>query len=315
MIFVICIIAALLDALAGDPIRWHPVIWIGSVIAFLEKRLNRGRFRMLKGAVTAFGTVLLTGTVVLALVLLAKEIHIAVWFVVEVVLVSVALAQRSLKEAALVVSNALEREDLPEAREKLGWIVGRDTDELEEPEIVRGVIETVSENTSDGVTAPLFYALLFGATGAWCYKAVNTLDSMIAYRNERYEEFGYVAAKLDDVANFAPSRLTGLFILIGTKSRFKQSLSIRLKQWVVDARKHPSPNSGFLEAATAWQLGIRLGGYNRYGARTSFRAYMGEPREEMNRRHVRMAIRHMYASTFYMLVFGGILYAISYAWR
>lgn len=315
MNILICSLAALIDAIFGDPKRWHPVVWIGKVIGFLESRFNKGRFRKLKGAFTALATVFVTGAVVLLLVLMAKQIHIAAWFAVEVLFISLALAQRSLKEAALVVRNALEHDDLPEAREKLSWIVGRDTAELEEPEIVRGVIETVSENTSDGVTAPLFYALLFGATGAWCYKAINTLDSMIAYRNERYEQFGFVAAKLDDVANFVPSRLTGLFILIGTKTRFGQSLAFRMKRWVVDARKHPSPNSGFLEAATAWQLGIRLGGFNRYGARQSFRAYMGEPLEEMNRQHIEMAIRHMYACTVYLLVLGGILYGISEAWR
>lgn len=114
---------------------------------------------------------------------------------------------------------ALTRGDLEEARKKLSWIVGRDTEHLDEPEIVRGVVETVSENTSDGVTAPLFYACLFGATGLWTYKAINTLDSMIGYKNEKYEEFGKFSARLDDVANFIPSRITGLIILLFTKRR------------------------------------------------------------------------------------------------
>lgn len=315
MNIVICGIAALLDAFLGDPKRWHPVIWIGHFISVMERALNRGRYRKAKGAVTAASSVILTGIIVFTLVLLARQIHIGVWLFVEIALIALGLAQKSLKQAAFKVSEALEQNHLTQAREKLSWIVGRDTANLDEPEIVRGVIETVSENTSDGVTAPLFYGLLFGATGTWCYKAINTLDSMIAYRNERYEQFGFVAAKLDDVANYIPSRLTGLFIILGTKARSGQSLLFRLKHWHMDAKQHPSPNSGFLEAATAWQLGIRLGGYNRYGSRISFRAYMGKPIEEMNRSHIRMAISHMYLSTIYMLVFGGVLYAISYAWR
>lgn len=176
------------------------------------------------------------------------------------------------------------------------------------------MIETVSENTSDGITAPLFYALCFGATGAWCYKAINTLDSMIGYKNERYGDFGYFAAKLDDIANFIPSRISGLLIVLLTKNYTNISLRKRLKYWWFDAKKHPSPNSGYLEAASAYQLGIRLGGYNRYEQVESFRAYMGKQLFIMERVHINRAIKQMQRCTYGFLILGGMFYAITSIW-
>lgn len=229
-------------------------------------------------------------------------------------MISLALAQKSLKEAAMLVYDSLEANDLSEARKYLSWIVGRDTNHLDETEIVRGVIETVSENTSDGVTAPLMYALCFGATGAWCYKAINTLDSMIGYKNERYADFGFAAATLDDVANYVPSRISGWFLIIFTKCDTAQPLKQRYKNWLKEAKKHPSPNSGYLEAATAVQLGIRLGGFNRYDGMESFRAYMGEPDNTMQKKHIKKSIQHMYVCTWCVVITGGILYGIACTW-
>lgn len=313
---IICLIAICLDRIVGDPKGLpHPVVWIGNFIAFLEKRLNKGNFRKSKGAITVLLTLLVTFTVVGSICIISYKIHWLVGVSIEVILIAIALAQKSLDEAAMVVYHALEANDIDEARTKLGWIVGRDTAHLDEPEIVRGVVETVSENTSDGVTAPLFYALCFGATGAWVYKSINTLDSMIAYKNERYSHFGFVAAKLDDVANFIPSRLTGIFILLFTKSEMKLSLANRWRKWRKDAKKHPSPNSGYLEAATAYQLGIQLGGFNCYGGKQSFRSYMGEPFVVMNRNHIVITVQHMYKVTIYFyLLIGGIIFGITSAW-
>ena len=317
MYFIICVTAVLIDCIVGDPKKWtHPVIYIGNVISFFERKWNHGsdNRRRINGFLTVFLTVSMTTGSVFFIVFLAMEVHFLLWLVVEIFLISLALAQKSLKEAAMLVYDSLEANDLPDARNYLSWIVGRDTKHLDEPEIVRGVIETVSENTSDGVTAPLMYALCFGATGAWCYKAINTLDSMIGYKNERYGEFGYAAAKLDDVAYYVPSRISGWFLLLFTKCEMKQPLKHRFKNWLKDAKKHPSPNSGYLEAATAVQLGIRLGGYNRYGGVESFRAYMGEPYEAMQRIHIKKAIRHMYVCTWCVVITGGIVYAIACTW-
>ncbi len=316
MNFLIAIIAVMLDRIVGDPRSLpHPVMWIGKLISCFEKQFNNGHARYIKGLVTSSCVVLLVGIVVFTIVQISSLLSFWLWLMVEIMLITIAIAQKSLKQAAIVVYDALNAGDMTEARTKLGWIVGRDTDHLEEPEIVRGVVETVSENTSDGVTAPLFYALLFGATGAWIYKAINTLDSMIGYKNERYMDYGRFAAKLDDVVNFVPSRITGLLIVLFTKNEGPFSLKERLRNWLQDAKKHPSPNSGYLEAATAYQLGIRLGGENVYGGVTSFRAYMGEPIVTLQKQHIIYSVQQMYhVSIVFTLMMGGILYAISGSW-
>lgn len=311
----ICLLAVAIDLMIGDPKKLtHPVIYIGRFISYLEGRFNKGGYLHFKGFLTVVLTVFTTTFTVFLLVFIAFQIHFVAWIFMEVLLISLALAQKSLKEAAMLVYDALSCNDMVEAREKLGWIVGRDTHHLDEPEIVRGVVETVSENTSDGVTAPLLYALCFGATGAWCYKAINTLDSMIGYKNERYAQFGYTAAKLDDLANLIPSRITGFILLVGTKNESNQRFRNRFKNWLHDAKKHPSPNSGYLEAATAWQLGIRLGGYNQYSGLESFRAFMGAPYFTLERKHIKKSISQMYRCTGGLFVIGGIIYGIACTW-
>lgn len=313
---IVCLLALVIDRIFGDPQKWtHPVIYIGRLIEKLEQQLNMGLHRKLKGFICVLAVLLMTAVVVSGVVWLSYKVHMFVGILIEIVLISLAIAQKSLQQAAMLVYDALNQNDFQKAREKLSWIVGRDTAHLQEPEIVRGVVETVSENTSDGVTAPLFYALLFGATGAWIYKAINTLDSMIGYKNNRYEQFGFFAAKIDDFANYIPSRITGVIILCFTKQVEKRAFSKKFKQWLVDAAKHPSPNSGYLEAATAIQLGIQLGGENQYGGVKSFRALMGTPSFHLNRQHILNVIQQMYIATLYFyLLIGGICIAIAIAW-
>ena len=249
------------------------------------------------------------------LVIAAYMVGTIFGILVEGIMIAIALAQKSLQQAAMDVYTPLVGGDLKEARVKLSWIVGRDTEKLSVPEVTRGVVETVSENTSDGVTAPLFWAFLFGATGAWMYKAVNTLDSMVAYKNEKYGDIGFVAAHTDDVFNYIPSRITGFLMLIVTKKESKHSFLYRFKGWLRDAKHHPSPNSGFLEAATAYQLGIQLGGTNRYKGIISERAKMGEPDTELAPKHIKIAIEQMHTVTtwFWLLgvVIGGIYIVIT----
>ena len=212
--FVAIAIGFVLDRVIGDPPNWpHPVRWIGTFISKLTAVLNKGRARILKGAGMLFIMVFLVTAIVLAIVGFAYQLHITVGIVVEAVLIAIGLAQKSLRDAALEVYNPLKAGDLEEARTKLSWIVGRDTDKLQEGGIARGAIETVSENTADGITSPLFWAFLFGAPGLWMYKAVNTLDSMIGYKDDRYHEFGKFSARADDVLNFIPARITGFLIL------------------------------------------------------------------------------------------------------
>lgn len=214
-------IGLILDRIIGDPPSWpHPVKFIGKLITKLTGWLNKGRARKAKGVLLVIIVVGITFFATLAILIGAYSVHIWVGIAVESILIASGLAQKSLKVAAMDVYKPLVAKDLPSARQKLSWIVGRDTEKLNEQEITRGVVETVSENISDGITAPLFYAFVFaGAPGLWLYKAINTLDSMVGYKNEKYSEFGYAAAKLDDIANYIPSRLTGYIIMLWGKKK------------------------------------------------------------------------------------------------
>ncbi|MFF3101030.1 adenosylcobinamide-phosphate synthase CbiB [Viridibacillus arvi] len=311
-----CTIGVALDWLIGDPPKMpHPVRWIGTLIAKLTDRLNKGKHRKLKGLLLVLIVVGLTTTITFAVIYFAYSINVILGIFVESILIAVGLAGKSLKQAALEVYNPLVSGDLQEARVKLSWIVGRDTDHLSVPEVTRGVVETVSENTSDGVTAPLFWAFIFGGAGLWMYKAVNTLDSMVAYKNKRFADFGYVAAHVDDVLNYVPSRMTGLLLMLGTKNESGKPFAYRIKGWLSDAKKHPSPNSGWLEAATAYQLGIQLGGVNSYKGIVSNRAKMGECQFELVPQHIIRSIKQMQIVTILfwllMVILGGVFVVIT----
>lgn len=304
----------LLDRIIGDPKNWpHPVRWIGTCISKLTAVLNKGRARVLKGAGMLFIMIVLVTTVVLAIVVAAYQIHSALGIAVEGILIAIGLAQKSLRDAALEVYVPLIEGDMAESRKKLSWIVGRDTDNLQESGIARGAIETVSENASDGVTAPLFWAFLFGAPGLWLYKTVNTLDSMIGYKDERYKDFGKFSARADDVLNFIPARITGLLILLTTPNEGGIPFRKRFVGWGKDARRHPSPNSGFLEAATAWQLGIRLGGKSTYRGVVSKRPEIGPGKNSVQAKHIKSTITQMQIVSFVFWVLLTVIGVMSYA--
>ena len=310
-------IGLLLDRLIGDPPKWpHPVRFIGMLISKLTAWLNKGQSKKAKGFLLAFIVIAVTFIVTTAILIISYSIHIWVGIAVESILIASGLAQKSLKDAAMDVYKPLMEKDLSTARQKLSWIVGRDTEKLNEKEITRGVVETVSENISDGITAPLFYAFVFaGAPGLWAYKAINTLDSMVGYKNEEYEQFGYASAKLDDIANYIPSRITGYIIMLWGKKESALSFTERMKGWWHDAKKHPSPNSGYLEAATAYQLGIQLGGKNTYKGIVSNRAIMGVGEVPLTPNHILSTIRQMHTAVYlfwlWMMVIGGILFVIA----
>jgi len=312
--FIAIAIGFLLDRMIGDPPKWpHPVRWIGTFIAKLTSVLNKGRFRTLKGASTLFITVGIVLGIVFALVGFAYQFNIYVGIGVESILIAIGLAQKSLRDAALDVYRPLAENDLPAARTKLSWIVGRDTDKLQESGIVRGTVETVSENIADGITSPLFWAFLLGAPGIWVYKAVNTLDSMIGYKDERYEKFGKFSARADDILNFIPARVTGFLIILYTPNKSQLSFWKRFAGWSKDARKHPSPNSGFLEAATAWQLGVTLGGTSTYRGIVSERPELGPGNTPLTAIHIKQTITQMHIIAFIfwlvMTVIGVAFYA------
>lgn len=302
-------LAFFIDLAVGDPPRWpHPVKWVGKMISFLERRWNRGKNRKLKG--TAMGAAVI-GIVLGAsffLALLCYNLHPVIGILVEAVMISTTIAQKSLGEAACEVYGPLRSGDLPEARKKLSYIVGRDTEELPEAEIVRGTVETVAENTSDGITAPLFWGFVGGAPLALVYRAVNTCDSMVGYQNDRYREFGWASAKLDDLLNWVPARLTAIVMMCVTKpvkTSYRKAWSVLFR----DAKKHPSPNSGWGEAAVAALLGIRLGGVNVYKGKKSYRAEMGDSLESLEIHHIPLTVMIMKRTSLaflLLLLLGGV---------
>lgn len=310
-------IAYFVDMVIGDPPQWpHPVKWIGAMISFFEKRLNQGGKRRLKGVFMLLVILLSVYCIVGLIVFIGYKVHPLIGLLLESFIISAAIAQKSLKQAALEVYQPLSEGDIQTARTKLSYIVGRDTDTLDEGEIARGAIETVAENTSDGVTAPLFWALVGGAPLAMVYRATNTCDSMVGYLNKRYKEFGWASAKWDDVMNWIPSRLTGLLMLLGNRPK-KMSYQ---KAWAIlfrDAKKHPSPNSGWGEAAVASIIGIQLGGTNYYKGLISNREKMGEPIQQINSEHIPAANDILNRTVFLFLLLlwmGGMIIDVAITW-
>jgi len=269
-----------------------------------RRRPSPGALR-LKGAVLAFVTVGVSFAAMWALWAAAHRLHPWLGYAVNVWFISATVAVKGLKDAALSVYGRLKDGDLEGARFCVGQIVGRDTDRLDEPEVVRAAVETVAENTGDAVVAPLFYALLGGAPLAMLYRAANTLDSMLGYKNAKYVHFGWASARLDDALNFVPARLAGLLIIVWCA--FVPGLSARRSYRAVRvfARLHPSPNSGVPEAAVAGAMGVRLGGENRYGGVVSRRAYLGWPLTPLNREHIALAVRILYGVSY--LIAGGLI--------
>jgi len=268
-------IAVMLDLIIGDP-RWlpHPVEGIGFLVRRFERLLRRIMpYERAAGSVLVF-MVLAVSLVFTAATLRWGRSPVAVYWIFS------CLALRSLDQHALRVIKALRSGDLNVARNLAGQIVGRDTGKLSENEITRAVFETVAENLSDGVVAPLFFLALAGIPGMVAYKAINTMDSMIGYKNETYIRFGWAAARLDDLANYIPARITaGLIVLSAAllRLRWRSAAAIVLR----DAQLQPSPNAGYPEAALAGALGVQLGGLNYYFGRPVHKPFLGDPTDEL----------------------------------
>ncbi|WP_311946595.1 adenosylcobinamide-phosphate synthase CbiB [Halomonas piscis] len=283
--------AVAVDLAVGDPRRIpHPVVLMGRLIGALEARLNRGaaRARRLGGLATVLITVVGTFVATWLACRGLETTHPWLGLAAELWLVSTAIAIKGLGDAGRAVAAPLANGDLPAARTALGRVVGRDTQALDEAGIARGAVETVAENTSDGIVAPLLFALLGGAPLALAYKAVNTLDSMIGYRTPRHEHFGRAAARLDDAVNWLPARMTALCFCLGHRGAWQGACA--------DAPKHASPNAGWPEAAVAYRLGVALGGASSYQGVVSQGATLGKPRETPGPDHVRRAIALMHAA-------------------
>lgn len=291
------ICAYLVDRIWGDPRSIpHPVIIMGHVITWLEKRIRALQLkdRQLKWAGLAFPLVLVCGSYLLVWVVLhgLGKIHPWLAWGIEVWLISTTIATKGLADAGLEIFRHLKNGDLEQSRKSLSMVVGRDTAGLDEPEISRGAVETVAENIVDAILSPLFYAAIGGAPLAMAYRAANTLDSMVGYKNEKYFYLGWASARFDDLANFIPARMAAVLMVAAAWLKGHNASGC----WRVirrDARLHPSPNSGFTEAGMAGALGIQLGGLNYYQGVPSNRAKLGDPSRSIQAKDILETVKVM----------------------
>lgn len=305
-----------LDCAVGDPYSLpHPIRRIGTFIAFLEKKVRERFTDLRKGGVLLALTVIAVSTLTPAVLLIVcYKVHIALGIAAETLLCCYMTAARCLCSESMKVCRAAESGDTEAARKAVSMIVGRDTSVLDRDGIVRAAVETVAENCSDGVTAPIMFMSLGGAVGAFFYKSVNTMDSMIGYKNEKYADLGRFAARLDDLLNFIPSRLTALVMCL-TAPLIGLDGSGAFRIWRRDRRKHASPNSAQTESACAGALGVRLAGDAVYFGELHKKPYIGDDCRPIEAADIRRANRLMYAASVVillisaavrMLIFGGI---------
>ncbi|SET32494.1 adenosylcobinamide-phosphate synthase [Natronincola peptidivorans] len=293
--------AYFLDLLLGDPQGFpHPVRWIGNLIISLEKRLldleRSKKHQFFMGGLLTVIVVASTYLITLSLIKGAFFLNNYLGISLSIILGYTVLATKSLDKETRKVYEKLETSTIEEARTALSYIVGRETKDLEEKEIVRATVETIGENISDGVIAPMLYLVIGGVPLAMAYKAINTLDSMVGYKNDKYLYFGRFSAKLDDIVNYIPARLTAIFIVIAAFFR-KRDYMGSIKTVISDGRNHSSPNAGYPEAAVAGALRIQLGGINKYFGKEVFKPTIGKSLEKLSKKNIIMTIDLMYWSS------------------
>jgi adenosylcobinamide-phosphate synthase len=294
------LLACALDATIGDP-RWlpHPVRGMGYLVHWFEKRVRllcvQPRALRLAGVVLALGLPSLAFLLGWISIVAGTAIHEWLGRGIVLCLAYTTLAWRDLIDHVDAVSDALKTGSLEQAREAVSLVVGRDTDRLSESEIVRATVETIAESASDGVIAPLLYLAVGGPPLALAYKAISTLDSMVGHRDGQYRDFGWASARLDDLANWIPARITAWLIVAGAGVVFLNTRSVQRSGAILlrDGHKHASPNSGRPEAAMAGALGVQLGGENFYRGLLSHRPFLGDVEEPLSVKHVDRAKRIM----------------------
>ncbi len=320
---IVLITAFILDVIIGDPHwLWHPVReigrfiehaerWVRRVFALREEReADRGKKRLAGGILVI--VVLLPSVLVPALILFAAEhIHPYVRLAVESIMCYQMLAMKSLRVESMKVYHALTGGDTEGARYAVSMIVGRDTENLSEEGITKAAVETVAENTSDGVIAPLIYMALFGACGAFFYKAINTLDSMIGYKNDKYIYLGTIAARLDDVVNYIPARISALFMIL-TAGILGMDVKHAWRIYKRDRHRHASPNSAQTEAVCAGALSVQLAGDAYYFGKLYHKPVIGDADRVIAYEDIRRANRLMYGTSILTLAAAVIILAILY---
>ena len=301
-----------IDFFVGDPYSIpHPVVGIGKWISFFDRKLRRGNSNpkdVGRGALTVVLVALISTAVPFAVSALAWRLHPVVYYLVESVMCWQILAARQLFREGKKVQRALEAGDTEGARYAVSMIVGRDTNVLDENGICRAAVETVAENASDGVIAPLCWTILFGAAGGFFYKSINTMDSMLGYKNEKYLYFGRAAAKTDDFVNYLPARLSALLMIAACPLCSLDGKNA----WRVfrrDRYKHASPNSAQTESVCAGALRVRLAGDAVYGGVVHKKEFIGDPLREIEPKDITRAGRLMYAASGLTLLLGVLLRA------
>ena len=303
-------IAYVLDLIFGDPQNVvHPVQVIGKIISAGEKVLLRKKYKFLAGAVLNIFTVSITYTL---MYLISKSVKISVFFmIIEIYLMYTIFSINSLAREGNRVYRILKEGDIEKARKDLSYLVSRDTETMDEKMIIRSTMETISENTVDGIVAPMFYMFLGGMPLAMTYKAINTLDSMVGYKNEKYMDFGKFSAKVDDAANFIPARITGILIVFASMILgydYKNSLKIFLR----DRKNHSSPNSAHSEASVAGALGVQFGGKVSYFGKEINKPTIGDKIKDFELEDIRKNIRIMYVTSFLSLVIFSLIFTGDY---
>ena len=308
--FIKILIAYVLDLIFGDPQNVvHPVQVIGKIISTGEKILLRKKYKFLAGAVLNIFTVSITYTL---MYLISKSVKISVFFmIIEIYLMYTIFSINSLAREGNRVYRILKEGDIERARKDLSYLVSRDTEMMDEKMIIRSTMETISENTVDGIVAPMFYMFLGGMPLAMAYKAINTLDSMVGYKNEKYMDFGKFSAKVDDAANFIPARITGILIVFASMILgydYKNSLKIFIR----DRKNHSSPNSAHSEASVAGALGVQFGGKVSYFGKETDKPTIGDKTKEFELEDIRKNIRIMYVTSFLSLVIFSLIFTGAY---
>ncbi|WP_181706156.1 adenosylcobinamide-phosphate synthase CbiB [Chthonobacter rhizosphaerae] len=315
----VLVLALAIEAAVGYPeavyarIR-HPVVWIGALIAWLDRRLNRPELafavRRRRGILALLILLAVTGGAALVLERLAVGLGPAAALLVLGLLASSLLAQRSLHDHVAAVRDGLKRRGLPGGRKAVAMIVGRDPESLDEAGVCRAAIESLSENLSDGVTAPALWTGLLGLTGGVLYKAINTADSMIGHKSERHHAFGWAAARLDDLVNLPASRLSAVLIVIAAAASRGMDGGGALRAVLRDAGRHTSPNAGWPEAAFAGALGLKLAGPRTYPSGRVEAAFMGDGRADATRDDIDRALR-LYRRVLLLQGFVALLAAVA----
>ncbi|WP_246599308.1 adenosylcobinamide-phosphate synthase CbiB [Clostridium lacusfryxellense] len=312
------ILAVLLDLLIGDPYWFkHPVIYIGKLISKLDK-LGR-KLCYTDKQIKVFGGIIViivafSSFLVPFLILKISKNVFWLYHILNIILLWTTIAAKCLHSEGIKVYDSLAKNDIIDARVKLSYIVGRDTKNLSEYEIVRADVETIAENTADGVIAPILYAILGGAPLAMMYKGINTMDSMLGYMNEKYKYIGFFPAKTDDVFNYVPARITGFLICLASplvRGNILESIKVMIR----DRKNHKSPNCAYPEGAAAGAMRVQLGGTNVYFGEKMYKPTIGNKINDLRKEHIADTIQLMYGAMFYLIIINVIYEIVKYFWR